>query len=68
MNSTRFKIAEHVFEIESQEVDIVKLLPNLEPFLTDEEQEPLLSRKVFQIPSASATVRLRGRLIREDTP
>lgn len=46
MNSTRFKIAEHVFEIESQEVDIVKLLPNLEPFLTDEEQEPLFYIKI----------------------
>lgn len=46
MNSTRFKIAEHVFEIESQEIDIVKLLPNLEPFLTDDKQEPLFSIRI----------------------
>lgn len=46
MNSTKFKIAEHVFEIESQEIDIVKLLPNLEPFLTDDKQEPLFSIKI----------------------
>ncbi len=46
MNSTRFKIAEHVFEIESQEIDIVKLLPNLEPFLTDDKHEPLFSIRI----------------------
>lgn len=41
MNNTRFKVAGHIFEISSADTDIVKILPNLEPFVCECDGEPL---------------------------
>ena len=43
MKSTRFKVAEHIFEINAKEIDITSTLPNLAPFITEETQEPLFT-------------------------
>ena len=41
MKSTRFKVAEHIFDVCSAQTDIVKILPNLEPFVSSCDGEPL---------------------------
>ena len=41
MKSTRFKVAEHIFDVSSAQTDIVKILPNLEPFVSSCDGEPL---------------------------
>ena len=41
MKSTRFKVAEHIFDVSSAQTDIVKILPNLEPFVSGCDGEPL---------------------------
>lgn len=41
MENKRFKVAGHIFEIQMLEGGILPLLPSLEPFITEEEAEPL---------------------------
>ena len=41
MENKRFKVAGHIFEIQMLEGEILPLLPSLEPFITEEEAEPL---------------------------
>lgn len=41
MENKRFKVAGHIFEIHMPDGGILSLLPSLEPFITEEEGEPL---------------------------
>lgn len=43
MGNTRFKVAEHLFEIITTDVDILATMPNLEPFVTNDDNEPLFT-------------------------
>lgn len=43
MESMTFKVAGHLFRINAAEGGILALLPSLEPFVTDEEDEPLFT-------------------------
>lgn len=47
MKSTRFKVAEHIFEINTQgNEDIIESLPNLKPFVTEDYSQPLFTLKI----------------------
>ena len=41
--TTTFRIAEHTFHIGTSDTGITKMLPNLEPFISVSEEEPLFS-------------------------
>ena len=43
MESKTFKVAEHLFRIDSIEGNILSQLPSLSPFITEEEGEPLFT-------------------------
>lgn len=43
MQTTRFKVAEHLFEVNMKEGDIMSFIPSLEPFRTDDDGAPLFS-------------------------
>lgn len=43
MESRTFKVAEHLFRIDTLEGDILSLLPSLTPFVTEENGEPLFT-------------------------
>ena len=43
MQTKYFKIAEHTFLIEASDVDVLSLLPNMQPFVTEQIASPLFS-------------------------
>lgn len=46
MESTRFKVAEHLFEIEHEGIDLIGLLPNLTPFISDDKGATLFNIRI----------------------
>lgn len=46
MQTNRFKVAEHLFEINMKQGEVLTMIPSLEPFLTEDEGAPLFSLTV----------------------
>lgn len=46
MQTNRFKVAEHLFEINMKQGEVLTMIPSLEPFLTEDEGNPLFSLTV----------------------
>lgn len=46
MQTNRFKVAEHLFEINMKQGEVLTMIPSLEPFLTEDEGRPLFSLTV----------------------
>lgn len=46
MQTNRFKVAEHLFEINMKQGEVLTMIPSLEPFLTEDESAPLFSLTV----------------------
>lgn len=46
MQTNRFKVAEHLFEINMKQGEVLTMIPSLEPFLTEDEGSPLFSLTV----------------------